>query len=146
LKAALGKYDEDNPQKSRRRASDTAAILACRPPYQLWRARNSDDELNEKWIKYCQAEIPVGRDFEIGRDATIHYYYAQAMYNFGGDAGNIYRLAIFDRLLSSQNMDGSWPANNGISVGPVYATAVWCTILQLETNNHPSTRKLIVNR
>ena len=97
------------------------------------------DELREKWFKYCQTEIPVGRDIQFGRDELTHYYYAQAVFNLGSDdAWNDYRTAMFDHLQSSQNKDGSWPAGDGISVGPVYSTAVWCTVLQLDKRSHPS--------
>jgi hypothetical protein len=49
---------------------------------------------------------------------------------------------MFDHLQSSQNKDGSWPAGDGISVGPVYSTALWCTVLQLDKNSHPSTQRV----
>jgi hypothetical protein len=45
---------------------------------------------------------------------------------------------MFDHLLTSQNDDGSWVAGDGISVGSVYSTAIWCTILQLDNYRHPS--------
>jgi hypothetical protein len=54
---------------------------------------------------------------------------------------------MFDHLQSSQNKDGSWPAplesQEGISVGPVYSTAVWCTILQLDKKFHPLTHQRV---
>jgi len=141
LKAVLGKVEEaakagHNPS----RPAETAAALACIAsisPSAYSRVRPKD-ELHEKWFKYCQAEIPVGRDIKLGRDELTHYYYAQAVFNLGGDAWSGYRTAMFDHLQSTQNKDGSWPAGDGISVGPVYSTAVWCTILQLEKRSHPS--------
>ncbi len=106
-----------------------------------------NDELCKKWFKYCQNEIPLGRDMRLGRDELTHYYYSQAMFRHspGGfedrDVWNEYRTAMFEHLQSIQKKDGSWPAGDGIGVGPVYSTAVWCTILQLDTNRHPATQR-----
>jgi hypothetical protein len=127
LKMALEKYAEPKAAQDRRPA-DTAAALACR--------RVSKDE----WCEYCQAKIPVGRDIKFGRDELTQYYYAQALFQVGGNGHgwSVYRTAMFDHLQSSQNKDGSWPAGDGISVGPVYATALWCTVLQLDRRTHPS--------
>ena len=69
-----------------------------------------EDELSKKWFKYCQTEIPVGRAIQFGRDELTHYYYAQAVFNLGGNAWSDYRTAMFDHLQSTQNKDGSWPA------------------------------------
>jgi hypothetical protein len=99
---------------------------------------NRSAELPGNWFKYCQNEIPVGGGIQFGRDELIHYYYAQAAFNLGHDTWNDYRTVMFDHLQSTQNKDGSWPASEGISVGPVYATALWCTILQLDNGSHPS--------
>ena len=89
------------------------------------------DELCENWLKYCQTEIPIGPHIKFGRDELTHYYYAQAAVHSRRRNWSSYRTAMFDHLQSSQNKDGSWPAGDGISVGPVYATALWCTVLQL---------------
>ena len=43
-----------------------------------------------------------------------------------------YREAMFDQLMQSQNADGSWSQGGGWSVGPVYSTAVYVTIMQLD--------------
>ena len=144
LKMAIEKYEKGaGPGQNRGRPADTAAALACR--FTLSNASRSrfdkaNDELCKKWFKYCQTEIPVGPDMKFGRDELTLYYYAQALFNLGGDAWSGYRRALFDQLQSSQNKDGSWPAGNGISVGPVYSTAVCCTILQLGKRSHPLMR------
>jgi hypothetical protein len=140
LKKTLGKYENEN----RSRATDTAAALACRN-YNSSR-RGSTDELIEKWFNYCQTEVPVVRDIKLGRDELTHYYYAQAVFNIGGDTWGGYRTAMFDYLQSSQNKDGSWPPGDGICVGQVYATAVWCTILQLDKKSHPSRERELFRR
>lgn len=51
-----------------------------------------------------------------------------------------YRPAMFDFLQAQQNKDGSWPGGAGLGVGPVYTTAVWCIVLQLDHRAHPSRR------
>jgi hypothetical protein len=153
LKIAIKKYESAKPEKNRSRPGETAAALVCRfnsiPLSQI----NSDvsrakDESCEKWFKYCRTEIPVGRAVQFGRDELTHYYYAQAVFLERG-AWKDYRTAMFDHLLSSQDKDGSWPAGDGIGVGPVYSAAVWCTILQLDLGGHPSNqrpRAIIITR
>jgi len=118
--------------------AEMAAGLACRlGPVSLM----MKDDLAEKWFKVCQAEIPVGAAIQMGRDELTHYYYAQAIYLRDHDkeagAWKEYRTVVFDHLQRSQTKDGSWPAGDGLCVGPVYATAVWCTILQLDNQSHP---------
>jgi hypothetical protein len=137
LKMALGKYeDKPIPGQNLSRPVDTAAAFACR--YNYSGLRLNKDDLREKWCKHCQTRIPVGRDIKLGRDELTHYYYAQAMFNLDGDPWTGYRTAMFDHLQSSQSKDGSWPAGDGIGVGPVYSTAVWCTVLQLDKRSHPA--------
>jgi hypothetical protein len=136
LKMAIGRYEEKaKPGQNGSRQTDTAAALACR--FLRGRYGPMKDEWTKKWFKYCETEIPVARDIKFGRDELTHFYYAQAMF-FGSNNWNGYRTAMFDQLQTSQNKDGSWPAGDGIGVGPVYSTAVWCIILQLDRGSHPS--------
>jgi hypothetical protein len=144
LKVALRKLEEEaKPGQKRIRLTDTAAALACcfsQSSMEINGKRGVaevKDELLNKCIKDCQTEIPMGREVKFGRDELTHYYYAQAANNLG-ESWTGYRTAIFDHLQSTQNKDGSWPAGDGICVGPVYATALWCTVLQLDRRNHPS--------
>jgi hypothetical protein len=135
LKTAIEKHEiREKAGANFSRSIDTAAALA---------ACNSSNEIETlprmKWFGYCEAQFPIGRDIKFGRDELIHYYYAQA-YTHGGDWSD-YRTALFDQLQRSQEKDGSWPAGDGISVGPVYSTALWCTVLQLDNRNHPSMRR-----
>lgn len=129
--------------------TETAAALACRFRHE---AVVSHDEPTRKWFQRCRAEIPLGSEIQFGRDELMHYFYAQAVVGlsdessrslgFGNGTGHLswkaYREAIFEHLQNSQNDDGSWPAGVGISVGPVYSTAIWCTILELNSYRHPS--------
>jgi Prenyltransferase and squalene oxidase repeat len=143
LRKALAKHKGVKPAS---RSADIAAALPCLGSTRRYKV---DEEPNMKWFKICQAEIPVGRDIKFGRDELTHFYYAQALFIRGGDDERTrsrdaaalwsdYRTATFDYLQSTQNKDGSWWAGDGISVGPVYSTALWCTILQLDRNRHPS--------
>jgi hypothetical protein len=142
LKKSLGKYEERGKRDAdRNRLADVASALTG-----LFNdEERAKDVLDEKWFKHCQTHIPVGRDMQLGRDDLMHYYFAQVASNLGGDVWNSYRTALFDHLQSSQNKDGSWPASSGIGVGPVYATALWCSVLQLEKRGHPSRRRVLLD-
>jgi hypothetical protein len=142
LKLALRKHDAKAPNGGA--LTETAAALAC--IYNT--SRNVDlrkgdgfperPDLRSKVLARCQTEIPIGRNIKFGRDELAHYYFAQALFSHGGDAWLTYRTATFDHLQASQHTDGSWPASNGISAGAVYSTSLWCTVLQLARNRHPS--------
>lgn len=126
----------------------TAAAIAC-----LFSAGEYKDELVKKWFKYCQRAIPIaGGGIRMGHDEYTHYYYAQAVYTLGDDGWekmfgptpadqrvtwSAYRAAMFDHLKNTQNADGSWPGGGGFSVGPVYSTAIYCTIMQLDKATLP---------
>jgi hypothetical protein len=127
----------------------TAAAIAC-----LFNAGEYKDELCKKWFRYCQTALPITGfgGVRIGHDEYTQYYYAQAIYILGDDGWeklfgatpkeqritwSAYRQAMFDSLKQSQNGDGSWPSGGGFSVGPVYSTAVYCTILQLDRGTLP---------
>ena len=133
-------------QPTGQRSEDVAAALVCLlESTRLRFAREihsgePKDELNKKLFKRCETEIPMGRDLKFGRDELAHFYFAQAQYDRGGDAWKNYRTALFDELKDRQKSDGSWPPGDGICVGPVYSTALWCTVLQLDRRTHPSTR------
>jgi hypothetical protein len=132
-------YSLSQPDQGERPAL-TAAALAC-----MFTAGEYDSDLARKWIKLCQQTIPIGQlDRRIGHDEFTHYYYAQALYILG-DGGyeklfpgskpaeqltwSKYREAMFDALLARQSAEGSW---GGSPIGPVYATACYLTILQLD--------------
>jgi hypothetical protein len=122
----------------------TAAAISCG-----FSAGEYKSELCKKWLKYCQRAIPIanGGVARMGHDEYTHYYYAQALYVLGDkgwealfgptpDADRLtwtkYRDQMGDRLLQIQAQDGSFPSGGGFSVGPVYSTAVYLAILQLD--------------
>jgi hypothetical protein len=121
----------------------TAAAIACG-----FSAGEYNSELPKKWIEFCRTAIPVGRG-RIGHDEYLHYYYAQAMYVLGENrygqmfpkvtkdewlTWSKYKAAMYEHILASQNRDGSW---SGGYIGPVFTTATYLTILQLENGNLP---------
>ncbi len=134
-------------QQKQERPAITAAGIAC-----LFNAGEYKDELGKKWLKYCRDTIPPrlgagNGGIRIGHDEYTHYYYAQCVYILGETGWEklfgptpakervtwtAYRDSLFDQLLSSQNADGSWSAGGGFGVGPVYSTALWLTVLQLD--------------
>ncbi|MCB1209882.1 MAG: hypothetical protein KDK97_11170, partial [Verrucomicrobiales bacterium] len=64
------------------------------------------------------------------------YYYAQGMYQRGGDHAATARRRTEQMLLSAQSADGSWFPRNGNekSAGAVYATAL--SLLSLSVYHH----------
>jgi len=127
----------------------TAAAIAC-----LFNAGEYKDDLCKKWFKFCQTAIPINGfgGVRLGHDEYTQYYYGQAIYILGDDGWeklfgktakdqsvtwSAYKQAMFENLRQSQNSDGSWPSGGGFSVGAVYSTAVYCTILQLDRGTLP---------
>ena len=127
----------------------TAAAIAC-----MFSAGEYNSPLAKRWIKFCQTSIPsLNQGYRMGHDEYTHYYYAQALYILG-DQGyaklfpdsreserltwSKYRKEAYDYLKSNQNSDGSWSGSgNWGHIGPVYATAIALTILQLDNGTLP---------
>ena len=65
-----------------------------------------------------------------------NYYYAQGMYQRGGDFAATARRKTEDTLIRAQTQDGAWYPRNGNekSAGPVYATAL--SLLSLSVYHH----------
>ncbi len=134
------------------RPAITAAAIAC-----LFNAGQYKDELCKKWFRYCQRTIPAGLGgvpggVRIGHDEYTHFYFAQCVYILGDDgweklygstpanerlSWTVYRNSLFDQLQRSQNADGSWASGGGFSVGPVYSTAMYAFIMQLDKGTLP---------
>ncbi len=111
------------------------------------------DEHVQKWLQYCRQRTPLSlglanNQARQGYEEFTHYFYARAAFilgdrgwdrMFGADAADRltwsgYRAKIFDELVQTQATDGSWSVQNGFTLGPVYSTAVYLTILQLEND------------
>lgn len=135
----------------------TAAAIAC-----VFSTGKYKDKYVQEWFKFCKRHGMDGGGggvgVRIGHDEYTHYYFAQALYNLGDDGWDKmfpgsapgermtwskYREAMFDNLVRLQNQDGSFPSNGGFSVGPVYSTAVYCTIMQLDRGVVPFYQRVI---
>jgi hypothetical protein len=58
-----------------------------------------------------------------------HYYYSQVQYRLGDEKWSKYFGPISKQIMAQQSANGSW--KEGV-VGPVYVTAINCTILLLD--------------
>ncbi|MFO0927090.1 MAG: prenyltransferase/squalene oxidase repeat-containing protein [Gemmataceae bacterium] len=123
----------------------TAAAIACGFSF-----GDYNGELVKKWLKYCQGTLATpGDGRRIGHDEYTHYYYAQVVYVLGDDRfkklfpdarsdevvnWSSYRKAVFDEFKRTQSADGSWSHDSWTArmVGPVYVTACYLTVLQLD--------------
>lgn len=130
----------------------TAAGVAC-----MFNSGEYNSPLAKQWLKYCQTAIPSLGQGRLGHDEYTHYYYAQALYVLGDEGyaklfpdsrpgdrltWTAYRKTTFDFLKNSQNGDGSWTSSqNWGYIGPVYATAVALTIMQLDKGTLPIYQK-----
>ncbi len=128
----------------------TAAAICCG-----FSAGDYDSPLVRKWFKYCHATIGTpGDGRRQGHDEYTHYYYSQAVYVLGEDrwakmfpdtrpgdglTWKAWRRALFDHLKTAQSADGSWTTNNWTAqrVGPVYVTAVYVSLMQLDKATLP---------
>ncbi len=117
----------------------TAAAISCG-----FSAGDYNSPNVKKWFQFCERQVPLLRGARFGHDEYTHYYYAQALYMLGDDgyaklfptskeadrlSWKKYREATFDFLKSTQSPEGYW---NGSHVGPVFATACYLTIMQLD--------------
>jgi len=104
------------------RPAITAAGVAV-----LYNAGVYDDQpFVDKAVKYCkrQVRVSVGQ----GHHYYAHLYWAQALYQRGGEDWDKYYKKMSSWLLKQQKKDGSW---RGDGVGTVYGTGIALTILQL---------------
>src|SRR5262249_4595017 len=130
----------------------TAAAIACGHS-----AGEYDSPFVKRWFRYCREAIyvPSGAgDRRAGHDEYTHYYFAQSVYVLGEDRWSKmfpedrpsdrltwsgWKSRLFPALKSAQSPDGSWGATNWTAqgVGPVYVTALYLTILQLDKGTLP---------
>jgi hypothetical protein len=126
----------------------TAAAIACG-----FSAGEYNSPQVKRWFEFCSTHVPLLRGSRFGHDEYTHYYYAQALYALGNDgyakmfpksreadrlSWHKYREITFEHLKQTQSTDGSW---TGSHVGPVFATALYLTILQLDNAALPIYQK-----
>lgn len=123
----------------------TAAAICCG-----FSAGEYQGDLVKKWLKFCQLHLTTpGDGRRMGHDEYTHYYYAQVVYVLGDDrykklfpdaktddllTWSKYRKSFFEDCKRTQSSDGSWNADSWTArmVGPVYVTACYLTIMQLD--------------
>jgi hypothetical protein len=123
----------------------TAAAICCGFSFGEY-----NGELVKKWLKFCQNHLSMpGEGRRMGHDEYTHYYYAQVVYVLGDDrfkklfpdardsellTWSKYRKGLFDEYKRTQAADGSWSADSWTArmVGPVYVTACYLTVMQLD--------------
>jgi hypothetical protein len=134
----------------------TAAAIAC-----LFSAGDYKDEHIKKWFKFCydpnkrdnEQRIPLGGGgARFGFDEYTHFYYAASIYFLGEDGyeklfpgtpkdkcltWSRYRHSFFDGIVKTQQADGGFPGLGGWGSGPIYATSVYCIMMQLDNNCLP---------
>jgi hypothetical protein len=128
------------------RPSLTAAAVCCGFSFGEYQS-----DLVKRWIKFCTGHLGsgLGGGRRMGHDEYTHYYWCQVVYVLGNvrykklfpDAKSDelvtwkdYRKSLFDELKSTQSTDGSWSTGNWTaqSVGAIYVTACFLTMLQLD--------------
>jgi hypothetical protein len=88
----------------------------------------------ERGLDYLNTFLPRGR--QPAQDNHFFYgqYYAvQAMWQAGGNRWQSWYPSVRDVLIERQRADGTWID----SIGPEYATAMACIILQMPNNAVP---------
>jgi hypothetical protein len=123
----------------------TAAAICCGFSF-----GDYNGDLVKKWLRNCQLHLATpGDGRRMGHDEYTHYYYAQVVYVLGEDrfkklfpdakddellTWKKYRKSVFDEFKRTQSADGSWSADSWTArmVGPVYVTACYLTVLQLD--------------
>ena len=123
----------------------TAAAVSCGFSYGDYQS-----DIVKRWLKNCQNTLSIpGDGRRMGHDEYTHYYYAQVVYVLGEDrfkkivpdtradealTWSKYRKSVFDEYKKTQSADGSWSHDSWTArmVGPVYVTACYLTVLQLD--------------
>jgi len=104
------------------RPAISAAAIAT-----LYNAGEYDSPMADACLDYVVRQFKSG-DGRVGHDFYANLYASQAMYFAGNEYWNEYFPKVRDRLVGSQNADGSW---NGDHIGKTYGTAIGLVILQL---------------
>ena len=81
----------------------------------------------DKAVQYCKRQLKVSVD-NTGHHYYAQFYWAQALYQRGGEDWDAHYEQVAAWLRQQQRADGSW---RGDGVGAVYGTAIATIILQL---------------
>lgn len=106
------------------RPAISAAAIAC-----LYNAGEYDSEYVPRVLNYCRKNLKDVRSDGFGHWHYTHYYFSQVMYRQGGKEWEDYRDKVYAKIIAEQRPDGAWVDS---MIGPVYATSINLTILQLD--------------
>jgi hypothetical protein len=123
-------------------------------------ANEGDSALALQWLNYTHAELTRaelrGRPYDLTYWQFTQFYLAQVLYRLDEDGHarlrpdlaklerddrptllrwSRYRASLFNLVASSQTPDGSWQSEGGIYLGPVYTTATYLIIFQMDTGH-----------
>lgn len=120
----------------------TAAGVAC-----AFSAGEYKGELAKRWITYCRKNIQFAKG-RFAHEEYTTYYFAQAVYVLGDDrygqmfdkepkdtwlTWSKFKEALYPYLLDIQNKStGGWEGSGSYGAGPIFISAAYLTILQLE--------------
>ena len=133
------KYIEDSTDKPSGGVQYSSRGGGARPPITaaavaaMYSAGDYDaSEHVKNMLGYCKKNVWPGTGDAMaqsfGHWHYMHYYYSQVMYR-SPQEWDKYIADVGGEILNTQAANGSWSEGN---VGPVYVTAINCTILQLE--------------
>ncbi|MCA9126319.1 MAG: hypothetical protein KDB22_04500 [Planctomycetales bacterium] len=108
------------------RPAITAAALAA-----LYNAGNYDGQHVPEMLEYSRKRLHNNLADEGSAFGHWHYtylYYSQVVYRQGDQLWLPFRDRLYDRIVSEQASDGSWPGQ----ISPVYITACNLIMLQLD--------------
>jgi len=119
----------------------TAAAMCCG-----FSAGQYDNRDVKRWIKFLQGQPGLinGGGGRMGHDEYTHYYFGQCVYFLGDDGyekffpnskeserltWSNYKKITFKNLKQTQTSEGSW---QGAQVGPIFCTACYLSLLQMD--------------
>ena len=109
----------------------TAAAIAC-----LFSSGEYENETASRLLKYCEKNIEgnSGNAMLGGHWHYTHFYYSQVQFRLGDEKWQKYFNTVGRQLLAQQTANGSWKEGH---IGPVYVTAINCTILLMDNGYLP---------
>lgn len=107
------------------RPAITAAALAG-----LYNAGDYKSDEAKAMLDYCKKQLYsiTGATRSFGHWHYTYLYYSQVVFRQGGTEWESFRDKLYDKIVSEQNVDGSWRGN----IGPIYVTACNLIMMQLD--------------
>lgn len=111
------------------RPAITAAALSA-----LYNAGDYDSQYVPQMWNYSKKHLHNLNNNQYGHWHYTYLYYSQVVYRQGPEVWKPYRDRLYQRLVNTQQSDGSWKGNN---VGAEYVTAMNLIMLQLDLGYLP---------